>query len=188
MSKLSRALARIKRDLEGDVRWYHTIGDNFWSYWDHCALNKAYYKCRAFVLNLYLFLGLAWHWRPWDSHYTIDVLVKLLKKQAKCLKENDNHVGAQRVSRRCYTAAGLLDKAYNRDIDKTVLYCIEKRKLEFRQLDNSDLYTLEDTGTFDRRIIKGMEKIATAREKKSEAEAKKEAWAYLCKYVEHFWD
>lgn len=187
MSKLSRALARIKRDLEGDVRWYDAIVDNLWLYWDNCAVNTFYYNCKAFVRNLYTFIGLAWTWRPWDSHYTIDVLVKLLKKQAKCLKENDNHVGAQRTARRCYTAAGLLDKAYNRDVDKSLVYLMQKNKWYTKPLKNG-MHEMKTNYVTDKKIYDGMYKVARKRSDKAEAEAKKEAWAYLHKYIEHLWD
>lgn len=187
MSKLSRALARIKRDLKGGTRWSHVLYDNAWFYWDNCALNIFYYKCNAFVRNLPTFIKLAWMWRPWDSGYTINVLTHLLRRQAKSIIKNDNHVGAQRNARRCYTAAGKLEKAYSYDVDKTISYLLSKNKWCSKPLNNG-MYRVETNYVTDKRIYDGMYAAARKRTKIAEARAKKEAWEYLCKYIEHFWD
>lgn len=183
---MSSMLSRLKRDLKGGTKWYHAIYDNLWFYWSHCALNTFYYNCKAFVRNLSLFIRLAWGWRPWDSHYTITVLVRLLKAQAPCLK-NGLNVRREEVYRRCMTAAGKLDKAYNRDIDKTVLYLMDKNPWYIVKY-SPGMYQMKTQYVTDKRIYSGMYEVARKRSDKAEAEAKKEAWEYLHKYIEHFWD
>ena len=187
MSKLSRSIERVKRDLDGSVKWYNSIIDNIWFYLDHCALSTFYYSCKGFARNVLTFCKLAWVWRPWDSHYTIEALIVLLKKQAQHIKENDNHVGAQRTARRCYTAAGMLDKAYNRDIDKTIHYLLDKNPWNTGKA-KSGMYTMETTYVTDKKTYDCMYKIARERSDREEKAAKKEAWEYLHKYIEHFWD
>jgi hypothetical protein len=113
-------------------------------------------------------------------------LVKLLKRQAKFLKENDNHVGAQRTARRCYTAAGLLYKAYNKDVDKSLVYLMEKNP--WYTVKREVGYEMKTKYVTDKRIYDGMYNAAQNRSKLEEVEAKKAAWAYIAKYIEHFWD
>ena len=179
-------LANTKRDVEGGTKWYNAIGDNLWFYLDNCALNTFYYNCKAFVRNLYIFIGLAWMWRPWDYHYTITALIVLLKKQAKCLKDNDNHLGSQKTARRCYTAAGLLDKAYNWEVDKSLIYLMNKNP--WYTIKRKACYEMKTRYITDKKIYDGMYKVARERSNKAEAAAKKEAWEYLHKYIEHFWN
>lgn len=186
MSKMSRFISRLKRDVNGGTKWYHDVFDAFWFWWDHSLIGTSYYNCKNFVRNLYLFIGLAWGWRPWDSHYTITVLIKLLKAQAPCLK-NGLNVRSEEVYRRCMTAAGKLDKAYNMDMDKTILYLLEKNRWYTEDTGNG-LYEMKTNYITDKRIYDGMYKVARKRSDKAEAQAKKEAWAYLHKYIEHFWD
>jgi DNA-directed RNA polymerase subunit F len=40
----------------------------------------------------------------------------------------------------------------------------------------------------DKKIYNGMYEVARKRSDREEAQAKKEAWEYLHKYIEHFWD
>lgn len=188
MSNFLRSVKRSLRDLKGESRWYHTPIDSFWFWWDHSYINSAYYKCRAFVCNLKLFLQLAWTWRPWDFSYTIAVLVKLLDKHAKSLK-NGYHVNSEKTYRRCMTAAGKLDRAYNKDIDKVISYLLVKYPP--RMLKNEKGYTVMTFTPEEidkKRIHDGMWDIAHRREKENDKKEKKEAWEYLNKYIEHFWD
>lgn len=187
MSKFSRMIARCHRELLGSSKWYHKILDDFWFWLDHSIIDSTYYNIKNLIINTPMFLGLAWTWRPWDYCYTINVLVKLLTKQASCLKVGVN-VKREKVYRRCMTAAGKLDRAYNRDVDKVLVYLMNKNPKSFKRIRNGKFYTLETKLVTDKRIYDGMYKVASKRSDKEEAKAKQEAWEYLHKYIEHFWD
>lgn len=146
-------------------------------------IRDFYRNIKAFVKNLPMFLKMAWTWRWWDSEYTIDVLVTLLQKQARGLR-NGYCVDSETTYRRCMTAAGKLDRAYNRDIDKVICYLLHKNPpaCVARWVKKNELSDKQ------KEICNKMYKVAQKRDAKNEAKAKAEAWAYLAKYVEHFWD
>ena len=155
--------------------------------WEGSPINTFYYNVKGFAKNLKTFLRFAWCWRPWDSQYTIDLLVELLKMQAKAMKNNDRHINTQKTVRRCYTAAGKLEKAYGRPMDRTLSYLVRKNPSDFRPV-SGNTYMFVQSYTTNKRIYDGMYTAAETRARQEEAAAKTEAWQYLNKYIEHFWD
>jgi hypothetical protein len=133
-----------------------------------------------------MFLKMAWYWRSWDSEFTIEVLTTLLRTSAKVLRKGCG-VNSEKTYRRCMTAAGLLDKAYN-DFkrDKTISYLISKNKMYIEKV--GIFGRLKINYIADKRIYDGMYSAALKRSNKEEAALKKEAWAYLHKHIESFWD
>lgn len=187
MGRMSRVLKSLKRDLENKTRWYHEVYDNIWYWWDHCTVNTWYYNCKAFVKNLWLFLKLAWMWRPWDYSYTVNALVQLLTRQAQSLKHG-YHTKSEETYRRCLTAAGKLDRAYNKDLDRTITYILRKNPMSFKPLEGETGYSMKIDYNISKRIYDGMYDAAHKRSEAAEKAQKEEAWKYLHKYIEHFWD
>lgn len=148
----------------------------------YIKLHTLYYNFKSFTINLPFFLKMAWKFRPWDYNYNITLFVKSLEVTAKNIKENDIFIGSQRVYRRAMTAAGLLDRAYNRDISKSQSYFLKVIYREDGLLKKSDKY-LKRKEFYDK-----LYEISNKRAKEVEEQAKKEAWEYINKYIEHFWD
>lgn len=180
------SLARAIRRMADKQTLLDRAIDKLEDYRFYNKLSDYYYNVRGFKNNLRLFIRLAWGWRPWDSHYTITVLVELLKAQAPCLKSG-LHVRRDQVYRRCMAAAGKLDKAYSKDMDKTIVYLLQKNSWYTEPISDG-MFSMKTKYITDKRIYDGMYEAARKRSEKEEQEAKKEAWEYLNKYIEHFWD
>lgn len=175
---LYRDIVLSMMESKGTARWYHYIY--------HRLLDTVEYRptwwirARHFLRVLPIFVRLARNWRPWDYQYTIEVLCELLKEQAKYMGEKDTFIGSKKAARRAYTAAGLLDRAYSESMDPTMSYVINI--MYKRGFNHSDKY-LKNKDLYDR-----LYQTANKRCKEEEARAKREAWEYLNKYIEHFWD
>lgn len=153
---------------------------DFWIH--HNRINRFYHSVKKFIKNLKLFLKFAWGWRAWDSIYTIEILIALLKENAKACK-NGRHAQAEKVYRRAMTAAGYLERAYVKEYgDKTLKYLYTKNPLEFRN------NRIEHDMKTEQHIFKAMRKLAMQREMVIQENDKKEAWEYLSKYIGYFWD
>lgn len=187
MSKFSRSITRSLKELHGGLSYIDRLSD----WWDNCYLVKKwediYYPIKNFTQNLPVFIKMAWNWRSWDSHYTIEAFCVLLEEQAKALQKYDRHVGSLRCARRCFTAAGLLRTAYNRPVDKTLVYLMHRNPMFFVKIKDSSLSEMRRKQITDKRVYDGMYEVARKRSDKAEATAKKEAWEYIHKYIEHFW-
>lgn len=153
--------------------------------WDRLSMPTWYYNCINFISNLRLFIPMAWQWRSWDSHYSIDVLIKLLKAHAAVLMDDSHHKNHIKTARRCYTAAGLLDKAYNKEMDKTIESLMKRNPWPRRR--TRDGYIMTQEYETEKRIYDGMYKAAVKRSDAAEVRMKQEAWAYINKYIEYFW-
>jgi len=187
MSKLGRSIKRLEREMAGEERWYDEWISDLESWWFNCWLMNTYYNIRNFIINLPLFLRMAWKWRPWDSGYTINAFCDMLEVNAKACKSG-YHVRGEQVYRRCMTASGKLRKAYDYGVDPTLSYLFKKNPICFRRIETSKLSEMYTKQVTKKKIYDGMYKIASDRGNKNEAAAKKEAWEYVHKYIEHFWD
>lgn len=186
MSRFTRYISRSLREMENTSKWYHKVYDAFCDWWDYSALSGYYYNFKAFIKNVCLFTRLAWMWRPWDSHYTILALTKLLEEQAKCLR-NGMALHREKYYRRCLTAAGKIDRAYNRPLDKTISYLLDKNPIFPKELDDG-MFTLETNYNTSKDLYDGIYSVAEKRADNAEKQAKKDAWDYLLKHIETFWD
>jgi len=92
-----------------------------------------YYNLKSFLKNLPWMLKAAWEFRPWDSSYNIELFCKSLEVTAESIKNNANHVGADKTYRRCLIAAKQLRSAYtdsNFD-DKSLEYLMKSNPTIF---------------------------------------------------------
>ncbi len=184
MSRLSRVLHRQLKNLKGEAYIYT---DSIQDWLDHnkfiSSCRDWYYSLKAFFSNLPMFVRFAWRYRSWDYIYNVEVFVTLIENTGKTLRKHGNALNSEKYARRAFTAAGLLRKAYLEGYnDKTLLY-----------LNRKNPYTLEGcsfkrTVKTEARIYEGMVKIAREREMRVEQEMKADAWVYIHKYLEYFWD
>jgi hypothetical protein len=133
------------------------------------------YNVYQFCKNVPLFLRLAWGWRKWDSVHTLDVFCQLLDEHAKDLEQDDCHINAHKYARRARTSAGLLRQAYDLNytkINERHSKLLMKHFTSRRLMSKLDVYSLEKLSRSTQEIAKGQKLVA---------------WAYLNKYIEHFW-
>lgn len=133
------------------------------------------YYIYQFCRNVPLFLKFAWYWRRWESMHSLDVFCQLLDEHAKDLAQDVCHINAHKYARRARTAAGLLRQAYdlnytkiNERHSKLLMKHFTNRKL----MSKLDVYSLEKLSNSTQEIAKSQKLMA---------------WAYLNKYIEHFW-
>lgn len=143
------------------------------------ALSTSHYNVKTFINNLRIFIPMAWRWRSWDYDYNLQVFTKLLDETGKHIIAHGNTVNSKKVGRRALIASANLKKAYSNYDNKTAHYLYERHGFSFMK--NYDPKVSE-------RILNGMLKVANKREDNIMAERKKEAWAYVHKYIEYFWD
>ena len=181
MSRFSRSIIRALKDIDGELSLLDKLSD----VWDNNILRRKfdaiYYPFKHFLVNLPIFIKMAWNWRSWDYGYTIEALAILLDEQAKTLKFDTIHQNAAKYSRRCFTAAGMLRSAYNTPMDKTITYLNNRNPCSFVGTSiHREMIT-------DKRIYDGMYEVAHKRALVAEKKRKAEAWSYIHKHIEHFW-
>jgi hypothetical protein len=140
-----------------------------------------YYNIKALIRNLPLFLRLAWNWRKWDSHYTIDVLVVLIREHAKDQLADKHHLHHVKRYRTAMIAARLIEQAYG-----------DYRHLSEKYIDSKREYCLENNKVIikysgDAEMLDKMIKVAYAKASEIKKERKAYAWAYLNKHIERMW-
>ena len=173
--------------MAGTTRFYHKIVDSYFEWWDHSSLSDTYYNVKNFLLNVPMFLKMAYNYRSWDYSYTLNILVSLLKDNAKACK-NGHSVNAENTYRRGMTAAGLIEKAYNRDVDRSMAYLLRKNPVIWSDKSESGYIEMKTGYLKNQALYDKMYEVARKRDDTAEAQAKKEAWQYLNKYIEHLWD
>jgi hypothetical protein len=176
------SLSRALRSLDGTPTIINKVVDKLEEYRSFRKLQNYYYNIKGFKNNLKLFTRLAWSWRPWDSQYTIDVLIVLLKEHAHNLKTHSYHVGADKTYRRAMTASGLLDKAYRSDMDKSVSNLLGIMYRKDRAFQRSEKYRQ------NKEFYSKLFDTARLRSDKVEKQRKADAWGYVNKYIESIWD
>ncbi len=161
----------------------------------HQGLEKInYYDLKAFVRNLPHFIKQAWHWRGFDSHYTIEAFCQNLEKLGSELKRWNNHTGAERNARRCKFAAHLLRKAYAEDyLTSSTSYkkWSENNAIYWEEITegkHEGLYTMKFKRKYSEEYSTKMFKLMYKQEQELTKQRKIEAWAYIHKYVEFWWD
>jgi len=160
--------------------------------WYKLLDNFLYYEVKVFLKNLPYFVKQAWVWRDYDYVYTIDSFADNLERLAKALK-SDTH--SRKKYRRCMTAAGLLRKAYSDSTmidDKSYINWTCNNIPCFSRIVShcalNNMVELTYKRKYPLRYSDNMYKLIHRRIDKVEKERKKEAWAYIHKYIEHFWD
>ncbi len=185
---LKRTLASIDRDIKGlKTPWYTTVLDEIDSYWTHSAFHTGFYNIKRFRRNLPMFVKMAWNWRSWDYTYTIEALCVMLTEQAHVLKVG-HCTRSEELYRRCMTASGLIRKAYlNDDTDVSTTYLLRKNPTYFRRKDEKYSELVREYNT-KKELFDKIYNVASKRVEKAERAREQEAWAYLNKYIRHFWD
>lgn len=184
MSRLTRVLTRSMKEMKGlKLSTFEKLQDKIDNNGVISFFRDWSMSIRAFFHNLPMFIRFAWGYRAWDYTYNLEIFIKLLETTGKNLREHGNAINSEKYSRRAYTAAGLLRKAYiDYTISKTSSYIYEKYGYSF--MDN---YKKPETPILERRI-KMMQDIADKKEDDDSKKRKEEAWKYVHKYIEHFWD
>lgn len=137
-------------------------------------------------------------WADFDHFFSVNLFVDALYNLGKGLLRWDNCKTSVKNGRRCLAAAGMLKKAYTTAIwdDKSYRNWINNRRISWK--------TLPGTGGMSQMITKHLKenamdmdkkeysdkmwRLINDRHKKIEGERKAEAWAFIHKYIEHFWD
>lgn len=178
---------RFQKEMDGTDYWYLRA---WWATRDAIGWRPNwYYNIKQFCRNLPLFLRLAWKWRGWDSHYSIMAFVELLKATAKSIKKYGHLANSEKRYRKCMMAAGLLDKAYNTEISKSLDYLYTKNKwYTERCKDAPHLYEMKTDYKTPEHIYNAMWDIAHKRDEKEQAERKQYAWKFIHKHIEYWWD
>ena len=177
---LSRRTIRAIKELEG-VKLTTTERVAAW-FDDNVLVDKVrngYHNIKTFLVNLIIFVPMAWRWRSWDYDYNLEVFTKLLDETGKHIIKHGNTVNSKKVGRRALIASAKLKKAYGSYDNKTAHYLYERHG--FSVMKNYKPKVSE-------RILNGMLKVANKREDSVVEERKKEAWSYVAKYIEYFWD
>ena len=82
MSRFSRSIIRALKDIDGELSLLDKLSD----VWDNNILRRKfdaiYYPFKHFLVNLPIFIKMAWNWRSWDYGYTIEALAEQANTQS----------------------------------------------------------------------------------------------------------
>lgn len=179
MSNLSRRLIASLREIDGQKTPLLTkIADVISEAAHEIKSRCGWYNVKYFCANLPFFIKQAWKWRSWDYTYQIELFADALERSARSIKRNDNHVGADKTHRRAMTASGMLRKAYlDQEFDKSLLQHLQKR---------NPLITRRDATNPEQEAK--MFRIIRNRVDAWEKQRKDDAWKYVNKHIQKFWD
>ncbi len=147
------------------------------------------YNIRAIYCNLCFFMPHIRHMRDWDSSYQISLFCDSLEYLANGLRRHDNCLHSQRHYRRCLFAAKRLrnaydDRSYN---DKSYVSLSKKNPIRFVKIDNGMSQMTHDysnTKEYYNKMFKVIHKRTEAAMKAEKADA----WAYINKHIQSWWD
>ncbi len=198
MSRLSNSLEQSLYDLEvmhGKIKpnkgikrlsrfIYYLVTDFYYNY-----PHTWYCTIKHFIRNVKFFWPHVLTMKDFDSHYQIQLFCDSLEYLAKGLKRWDNCVGSDRNYKRCMTAAKQLRKAYADDSynDKSYKALTRANPIRWIKLKSGCSQMTHDYKKTEEYYTK-MFKVINKRTSESEARSKKEAWEYINKYIQHFWD
>ncbi len=139
------------------------------------------------------------HFGDYDYSYAVSMFVDSLQALGRGLLRWNNVVGSLRNGRRALTAAGMLKRAYGYESWEDVSYKnwsarnrhvhipIQVKKHKYYQM--KTLHEHDNAMGMDREeYADKMWRLIHNRQKKVEAQMKIDAWAYIQKYIEHWWD
>lgn len=177
----------IKRMSRKTTRWYHLILDFLVDLWDDYP-GHWFFLVKTWYTNFMFFFPHIRDMRSWDYSFNINLFVHSLRYTANGLK-NGHSLLCDRYYRRCLTAAGLLDRAYHFEAynDKSYRNWLKRNPRSFVKLDNGNsklVINHKDSVEYSDK----MSKIIHKRLENQEKQMKKEAWEYVHKHIEYFWD
>jgi hypothetical protein len=144
-------------------------------------MTDLYYNVKAFIRNLPLFLRLAWGWRRWDSQFTIDALVILLREHAKDQLADQFHVNKKKRHKQAMYCAGLIERAYGDYEYPAHTYLRTKMKYSVE----GGRFTVKYLG--NKELLDKMIKLAYDKQNDIVKARKAYAWDYLNKHIERMW-
>lgn len=184
MSRMSRILSRqLKEIKDTPLSLYDKIFeciDNS-KLFDKCT--TYYYNVKNFLMNLPFFVWAAWEFRSWNGYSSLEIYCEMLRIHGRTIREHGIHVGSEKDARRCFTAAGLLEKAYLEEYkDKTLEYLWSKTETQIKN--NSLLFK----HNMNEKIYQRLYIIAQERQQEVEKQRSKVAWEYINKHFYKFTD
>jgi len=126
------------------------------------------------ISNIIYFLPLVWKFRPWDSEYNKDLLVKSLRLTSKHLRENGYAVDSEQNADEIDRACDILNKDF---LD----FMPNNKDLESKLLD-------EDTGLYEISFEKDERRDRVFNKMKTWNKAKISTLGKLFKNYENWWD
>lgn len=161
------------------------IKDIYYDYPYRCIHNLiSMYK------NLRFFLPHIIGMRDFDYSYQLNLFCDSLEYLAQGLKRHDHCVLSERNYKRCLFATKRLRAAYNEESynDKSYKALVKANPFKFVICANGLGNQLTHNYSKGEEYYSKMYKIINKRLRKTEETEKKEAVAYLFKYIQHFWD
>lgn len=151
--------------------------------------HTLYCNIRNIYRNVVFFWPHILKYRDFDYHYSVELFCDSLEHLAHGLKRWDNCVGSDRNYRRCMTAAKQLRKAYADESsqDKSYMALAKVNPIKWIPLKGGMSQMAHDYKKTEDYYSK-MFKVINKRTQTSEAALKKEAWEYIHKYIQHWWD
>lgn len=149
-----------------------------------------YYNATNMYANLKFFMPHIIHMRSWDSHYQITLFCDSLKFLAHGLKVQDHCVLSDRNYKRCLFAAQRLRNAYDDRsyLDKSYQRLLEANPVKFIKLPSDHSFMTHDYSPKGEEYYSKMWKLIHKRQEAAIKAEKAAAWAYIHKYIEHWWD
>lgn len=178
MSNLSRVISKLRREMEGiEDGWLQRSWDYIMELCDYPR--RWANSIKAFIKNLVWMVPHAWNYRDWDYSGSIDLFVSALEQLAKGI-DTDIHVGGKKNARRCKRAARQLNDAYNKSsLDDREM----KKWWDMHGADMKDWLR----GVRDPKVEAQWERIHKRLDEQTRQQ-KIEAWAFIHKHIERWWD
>lgn len=144
---------------------------------------------KYWYVNFKFFLPHIIKMRDWDSGYQIRLFASSLKYLANGIKQQGHLKQCDRIYKRCLIASELLTKAYNFEpwTDTSYRYQSDRNPIVFKPLDNGHTELTHEYAV-SKNYYSKMSKVINKRLNNQERNLKKDAWGYINKYIEYFWD
>lgn len=135
-------------------------------------------------------------WADFDHSYSINLFIDALHNLGKGLKRWNNHVNADKCYKRCMAAAAMLKKAYNYHAWEDASYKNHMKRTAHRwgkfrkglsQMHSDHLYD-NAMGMPREEYETKMFHVIHKRQKREEEHMRQEAWAFIHKHIESWWD
>ena len=169
---------RFARQLWGECKWYDYPINWLEELWHKIKP----YRILNYLKNFKKFNIMAWNYRRWDSTFSIEVFCQLLEDNAKACRDGGSF-DARKDYRRGMAMAGYLRKAYLEYYTyPSVRYLLDKNPIKIKN------YRLTHDYITDEKLFDKMYSLAIKKQREIEQQRKKEAWAYVNKYIEHLWN
>ena len=176
--KPGRIMGAIRTVKYASIDLYHTYPFSWWC------------NTRYFFSNLKFFWPHIVGFRDFDHHYTMELFCDSLERLAHGLKRWDNCTRSETNYRRCLFAARNLRKAYAEESykDKSYMSLSKKNPIKWVPMGNNGYTQMTHDYSVSEEYYRKMFDVIHKRQQKSEARSKKEAWAYIHKHYESWWD